>query len=456
MSDSRTIMGSAKIGSLLWQFSLPATVGMLVNAAYNIIDRIFIGNSGYLGTDGLAGITISFPIMMILMAIATMCGVGGSTLFSIRLGEKRYEDVKKIVGNAFALAILLMFVIALIMHFTMTPMLVAFGASENVLPYAKEFLSIFLLGAVFQGINMTGNNLIRADGSPKIAMLSLLLSAGVNIILDPIFIYWFRWGMAGAALATVIGMLCSTVWILSYFLNKKRTNFPIQRKYFKLNRKLSLQILSTGTPSFCIQMGGSVLNVVLNATLVKYGGDLAISAMGIVNSIQTLILMPMIGINQGSLPIIGYNFGANKIDRTIETVKLATLASCTIGVIGWIITRVFSNEIIMIFNQDPALVELGSKMVFYWFLALPVIGIGMVGSNFFQSIGKVIPAIFLSLSRQIIMLIPLIILLANWHGLDGLIVASPIADVLSTVLTLILLAINLKKLKNNTLVSKAK
>ncbi|MDL2211304.1 MATE family efflux transporter [Erysipelotrichaceae bacterium OttesenSCG-928-M19] len=448
----RELMGTAKISSLLLKFALPATVGMLVNAIYNIVDRIFIGNADYLGSNGLAGVTIAFPIMMVIMAVALMCGVGGSTLFSINLGERKYDRVKRIIGNSFSLAILTTLTCAILIFIFIEPILINFGASETVLPYAKDYLQIILIGAIFQGINMTGNNLIRADGSPKIAMLSILLGAGVNIALDPIFIYILQWGMTGAALATIIGQFCSTIWVLNYFIRGK-ANFKLSLKDMIIIPSLGLKILTTGLPSFFIQVAGSVLNVVLNASLLAYGGDLAISAMGIVNSVQTLLLMPIIGLNQGALPIIGFNFGANNLSRVKETAKFATFSATVIAVIGFIIIRLFSAQIIMAFNQDPELVALGSKMLLAWFLCLPVIGIGMVLSNFFQAIGKVIPAIFLSLSRQIIILIPLILILSKNYGLDGLIYAAPISDVLSTTLTLIVFTITIKKLSKKAILT---
>ncbi|MDF9867746.1 putative MATE family efflux protein [Bacilli bacterium PM5-3] len=450
--SNKEIMGTAKISSLLLKFSLPATVGMLINAFYNIVDRIFIGNSSDLGADGLAGITITFPVVMIIMAVALMCGVGGSTLFSINLGERNYDKVKKIVGNSFSLALITALFCSIVIYLFMDTILIQFGASEIILPYAKDYLSIILLGAVFQGINMTGNNLIRADGSPKIAMLSILIGAGINIILDPIFIFNFRWGMFGAALATIIGQFASTIWVIYYF-TKGKANYKLKLKNMVLEKALAIKIMVTGIPSFFIQVSGSILNVVLNTTLLKYGGDVAISAMGIVNSVQTLLLMPIIGINQGALPIIGFNYGANNLDRIKETIKIASLMATGIAVICFILTRVFSKEIIMIFNQDKELVEIGSNMLIYWFMCLPVVGFGMVGSNYFQAIGKVIPAIFLSLSRQLIILVPLILFLSSLYGLNGLVLAAPIADVVSTILVAILLTISLRNLSKKAILN---
>ena len=450
--ENRSMMGTTKIPSLLLKFALPATIGMLLNAIYNIVDRVFIGNSPDLGSNGLAGVTICFPIMMIMMAIALMCGVGGATLFSINLGEKNYQNVKKIVGNAFSLAIISAIILAVVVYLFIDPILINFGASTTVLPYAREYMQIILLGAVFQGINMTGNNLIRADGNPLISMLSIFLGTGINIILNPLFIYGFHWGMTGSALATITGQFISTIWIIYYF-TKGRGNYKLTLSNMNLNRHLSLKILATGLPSFFIQTAGSVLNIVLNASLLRYGGDIAISAMGIVNSVQTLLLMPIIGINQGSLPIIGFNYGANNLQRVKETVKIAALMATLLCFIGFITVQLFSKEIIMFFNQEHELVALGSQMLRHWFLALPIIGFGIIGGNFFQSIGRVIPAIFLSLTRQLLMLVPLVLILGANFGLNGLIYAAPISDVLSTTLTIILFSITIRKLPKKAIQS---
>lgn len=450
--QDREIMGTAKISSLLLQFSLPATVGMLINAFYNIVDRIFIGNASDLGSNGLAGVTIGFPVVMIIMAVALMCGVGGSTLFSISLGEKKYDRAKSILGNSFILAIISAISFCVIIYIFIDPILLQFGASETVLPFARQYLRIILLGGIFQGINMTGNNLIRADGSPKIAMLSILLGAGVNIILDPIFIYVFKWGMTGAALATIIGQFCSSIWILNYF-TRGRSNYKLELKYMVLKKALALKILATGLPSFFIQVSNSALNAILNTTLLVHGGDIAISAMGIVNSVQTLMMMPIIGINQGALPIIGYNYGANKLGRIKETIKIALMMATTIAVLGFIATRLFAPQIIMAFNQDPELVALGTRIIHYWFLCLPILGFQLVGSNFFQAIGKVVPAITLSLTRQVILLIPLILILSSKFGLTGIMVSAPIADFLSTILTVTFFIITMKKLSKKTILN---
>lgn len=446
--NSREKLGKVEISRLLFEFSLPATIGMLINAVYNIVTRIFIGNSADLATNGLAAATVVFPIIMIIMAVSLMCGVGGATVFSIALGKKEYDKVERILGNSFILGILTTAIISFVFFIFMEPILTSFGASEVVLPYAKDYMMFISISGVLQGIAMWGNNLIRADGSPTIAMLSVLLGSVVNIILHYVFIFMFGWGMIGAGLATMFGLLSSSIWIVYYFtLGKSQTKLKLSKMV--LQRSLAINIMVIGLPSFFIQFANSIWNTVLNTTLLVYGGDIAISAMGIVSTFQTLLLMPVIGINQGALPIIGYNYGAKLYGRVKETVRKAGVIATMICIAGFIIIRLFPEQIIMAFNQDEELVKIGTYMLQSWFMCLPIIGIGMVGSNYFQAIGKVKPAIFLTLTRQIFMLIPLILILGNLFGLTGIVHAAPISDVLATILIVIFVYFAFKRLDNH-------
>ncbi|NBK26622.1 MAG: MATE family efflux transporter, partial [Spirochaetia bacterium] len=299
-------LGTKKVSKLLIQFSVPAIVGMMANALYNIVDRIFIGNKADLGALGIAGITVSFPIMIILLAFGVLFGIGGSTLFAIKLGQKKEEEAEKAMGNAFTLLLIAGLSFSVLGQVFLTQILTLFGASPDVLPYAKEYMRIIFMGSTFQMMSMGMNNFIRADGNPKIAMMSMFLGAGINIVLDPIFIFILDMGMAGAALATVISQISSSIWIISYFYGKKSRN-KLRRANMRLTKSLVLTIFSLGVPPFALQLANSMLNIVLNKSLITYGGDLAISAMGIVNSLQTLLIMPVIGINQGVLPIISFN-----------------------------------------------------------------------------------------------------------------------------------------------------
>lgn len=447
--DRTTQMGEEKVTKLLFRFSVPATIGMLVNAFYNIVDRIFIGNSPDLGTMGLAGLTISFPIMMVMMALAVLFGIGGATRFSIKLGEKNREEAEKILGNSATLLIISAVIFMIGSLIFLEPLLRLFGASQDVMPYALEYMRIILFGAIFQGISMGGNNFIRADGSPKIAMISMFLGAGFNIIFDPIFIYGFRWGMKGAALATIGGQTLTTIWVLSYFLGKKSAQ-KLRLQNMKLDFKLARLITATGVPAFLMQLANSALNIVLNTNLAFYGGDIAVSAMGIVNSLQTFMLMPIIGITQGAQPIIGYNYGAGSNQRVKETLKWAIMSASVIAIFGYLVTRVFPEQLISMFNRSSELIAFGSQAIMIWFFFLPVIGFQVVSASYFQAVGKIKPAIFLTMTRQVIILIPSLIILPKLFGLNGILYAAPLADIVAAMITGIWIFLELQGFRKMT------
>ncbi|MGL4382202.1 MAG: MATE family efflux transporter [Bacilli bacterium] len=444
--NQRNELGHEKILNLLIKYSIPATIGMFVNALYNIVDRIFIGNANGLGSLGIGGITLLFPIVIILMAFAIMCGVGGATLYSINAGQKNYSLIPLIIGNSFALTSIIALFTSIILYFNLENILILLGASQNTLPFALEYARIILLGAIFQGINMTGNNLIRADGSPAIAMASICIGAIVNIILDYILIFKFNMGMGGAALATIIGQACSTIWVLLYF-TKGQANYKLQLKNLVISIKLAFNIIITGLPAFIVQIATSILNIVLNKTLFEYGGDNAIASMGIINSVQTLMLMPIIGINQGSLPIIGFNYGALNYERIKKTVLYSAFLATIMATTGYLLVRLFPTQIISLFSKDPIIINQTKVMFKYIFYFMPLFGIQMITSNFFQGIRKVRLAIILSMTRQIILLIPLIIILSNAYGYMGILYASPFADIIAISISITCIILTLKKLK---------
>ncbi|MBO0456715.1 MATE family efflux transporter [Enterococcus hulanensis] len=438
-------LGTEKISKLLWRFSIPAIIGMVVNALYNVVDRIYIGHAPGLGANGLAGITIGFPIMIILLSIGILFGVGGATLFSMKLGEGKSEEAELALGNAFSLLVFSGLLFMVMGHLFLSPVLSAFGASEKVLPFAMSYMRIIFSGAVFQIVSIGLNNFLRADGQPKLAMITMFMGAGVNIILDPVFIYVFDMGMAGAAFATILSQFISMVWILSYFLSK-RSHHQIQVKNMAIKAHVATRITALGMPNFLLQLGNSVLNVVLNMTLLNYGGDIAVSGMGIVNSIQTILLMPITGLVQGAQPIISFNFGAKKFKRVKETQKYAILVATIIVCLGWLATRIMPEQLVRMFNNEPELLTFGAKALQTWFLCLPVIGFQIVASNFFQATGRTRSAIFLTLTRQIILLIPAILLFSQMWGMDGLLHAAPFADAGAGLLTGVFYIIGVKRL----------
>lgn len=427
-------LGTEKISKLLIRFSLPAITGMLVSALYNIVDRIFIGNHPDLGANGLAGITVGFPLTLLIMSFAVLFGVGGATFFAIKLGQKREEEARFVMGNALAMMLIIATLFSTVVSLNLESILRIFGASDNILPYAQDYMRIIIVGAMFQMIGLGMNNFVRADGSPRIAMLTMLFGAGLNIALDPLFIFVFNWGMQGAALATVISQFVSAVWVVLY-LTGKRSHNRINFSHLKLNKERVLRIMALGSPSFSLQLVGSVLVTVLNRSLFFYGGDIAVSAMGVINSIHTLMLLPIIGMNQGVQPIVSYNYGAQKLDRVKQAILMAMVAATAIVVLGFIMTRLFAVEMISVFNRDPELLAFGTKAIHAWFLALPLIGFQILGANFFQAIGRPKSAMFLTLTRQLILLIPAIIIFSSIWGITGILYAAPFADSIAASLT---------------------
>lgn len=436
-------MEKGKILPLLVELSVPAMIGMIVNAIYNIVDRMFIGNAPQLGSLGLAGITISYPVTLILMALSLMAGVGGSTRFSIALGAKQDNDAKYYQGNALMVTILFGLFFMIFGNLFMDPILTILGASAKVLPYARSYLSIILYGAVFQCVAMCGNNFSRAQGNAKNAMVSQMLGAGFNILFDYILIMQCHMGMEGAALATIGGQFLSMIWQLS-FLFGKRGMIQCKIEHMKLRKKYAFMIIQTGVPAFLMQMSTSILNIVINGTLGIYGGDTAISTVGIITSVQTLMLMPLTGMTQGQQPIISYNFGAQHYDRVKQTLKYTVIGASIISSIGFICIQLFPGLIISMFNSEKQIIELGQTALRIWFIFLPIIGCQMMCANFFQAIGLVKKSSFLNLLRQCILLIPFIFILSMIFGLYGVFIAVPIADILAFLITMYLIRREMK------------
>lgn len=437
-------MKTKKILPLLVEFSLPAMIGMLVNAIYNIVDRMFIGNSPDLGSIGLAGISICYPVTLILMAISLMVGMGGATRFSISLGQGKKDKAGLYMGNALTLTVIFGLIFMILGNLFLEPLLKLLGTSQTVLPYAKEYLSIILFGAVFQCIAIAGNNFSRAQGNPRNAMISQLLGAGFNIIFDYILIMIFHMGMKGAALATIGGQCLSAIWQLA-FLFGKRTIIPLNKDLLILKTMYIIDIIKTGIPAFLMQIANSVLNIILNSTLLKYGGDTALSAIGIVTSVQTLLLMPITGLMQGQQPLISYNYGAKEMKRVKETIKYASIGATIISVLGFLAVQLFTKNIVYMFNDEKEVVDLCSHALRIWFMLLPVIGCQIMCANYFQAVGKIKISSVLNLLRQVIILIPCILILAQLFGLYGIFYAVPIADGSAFIITMFLFTKALKK-----------
>ncbi|MHB8072984.1 MATE family efflux transporter [Desulfosporosinus fructosivorans] len=425
-------LGEEKIGKLLLKFSIPAIIGMLVNGLYNIVDRIFVGRG--VGSLALSGIAISFPITLAIMAFGMLIGIGASSVISIRLGQQRREEAEQIVGNAFVLLVGITLFISLLGYLFMEPLLVSFGASSDVLPYAKDYIRIILIGAVFQSIGFGMNNFIRAEGNPKAAMYTMILGALLNTILNPIFIFGLHLGVAGSALATVISQFVTSVWVLYYFLGDKAM-LKLRLKNLKLKWIFIRDILAIGISPFSMQLVGSLVTVFLNKSLANYGGDIPIAAMGVITSVAMLILMIMFGIGQGAQPILGYNYGARNYERVKQTLKLSVVAATGVMTLGFLMVELFPVALMSLFSKDPELIRVGANGMRLYLLMLPIIGFQVTVVGYFQATGKPRKSLFLSLSRQLIFLVPALWILPKFLGLTGVWLAAPVSDLASAALT---------------------
>ncbi len=443
-ADTSKILGTESIGKLLFKFSIPAIIGMLVNALYGIVDGIFIGQ--YVGSLGLAGVSVANPIMIVSLAFTMLVSFGATSLISIRLGEDNKEDAEKILGNATTLLFIIPVILFIIVQLFLDDILRVFGASANVLPYARTYMSVVSYGFLFQSIGFGMTNFIRSEGNPKIAMLTMSVGAAVNIALDALFIIVLDMGIRGGALATVIAELVPAIWVLGYFISDKSL-LKIRKENLKLRFDKVKNIIALGFAQFSIQIASSVVAVVANNTLLQYGGDFGISAFRIINNTAMIFLMPIFGINQGMQPIIGYNYGAQKFDRVKKTLYLAIAAATGLAIVGFIITHVFPEQLAMLFNKDDrALIEMTANGMKIFFTALPIIGFQIVCSNYFQAIGKPKQSIVLGLLRQVIILIPALIILPKFFGLNGIWMASPASDIISSLLTAFFIVGNIKEL----------
>ncbi len=443
------LMGEEKIFKLLLKFALAAITGMIVHAIYNVVDRIFVGRG--VGSIGIAAVTVSFPLMMVLLALAMLIGFGATALISLRLGEKKKEEAELIVGNGLVLMLIIAALITTGGLIFLNPLLKLFGASPGIMPYATDYLQIILWGSLFQIIGFGMNNFIRAEGNPQMAMLTMIIGAVLNIILNSIFIFGLKLGIKGAAFGTIISHLVAALWVMSYFLSK-RSQLKLRRQYFKLKKEVVLKIMAFGSPSFSIQIAACVVAILFNNSLAQYGGDTAIAVMGIINSVALFLLMPVFGVSQGAQPIIGYNYGAKKFGRVIETLKIANLAATVIVLIGFVLVMLFPVELIRMFNStDRQLVIIGTKAMRVFFIFLPILGLQIISASYFQAAGKPLLAMLLSLSRQVLFLIPALLILPRFFALDGIFYAEPIADLLSSIITVIIIYLEMKNLKQKNL-----
>ena len=445
-ANATDAIGTDRIGRLLLRYSIPAIVGMLVNALYNIVDRMFIGYG--IGAQGIAGVTISFPLMMAMVSFSILVGVGANTLFSIRMGEGRRDEAERILGNAFGLLFFIPLVASLAGLAYLDPLLRLMGAGDALLPYARDYARIILLGIALSTTGHGLSHFIRSDGHPHVSMIAMLIGAVANTILDPLFIFVFHWGMKGAAWATVISQALSFAWCFGYFL-LPRAGTRLRRRHLRLDfRRIVWPLLGIGFAPFAMNLANSLLNVVLNRGLRHYGGDAAIAVMGILSAYMSVIFMPVFGLSQGAQPLMGYNYGARKFDRVRQLFWTSAAAATGVMVVGWIVSQSFPVAILRLFvAADSHLIPLGTQALRIFSLAFPIIGFPIMGGQFFQAIGKPVPATLIALSRQILLFIPFILVFPLFWGLPGIYAAAPASDVLTTLIALPLVLRQLRELR---------
>jgi MATE family, multidrug efflux pump len=445
MKQLTTRLGEEKISKLLLNLSLPATIGMMVTALYNLVDTIFVGRG--VGAIAIGGLTIAFPIQMVIMAFAHLIGIGAASAISRSLGAKDVEKADYVAGNSFLCVIILSSAIAAIGLIFTEPMLRFFGSTETILPYAKDYITIILWGSIFFSFAMSSNNLIRAEGNAKIAMATMLIGAILNMILDPIFIFIFKLGIKGAALATIISQFITFLYVLKYFYSGK-SSLKIKLRHLKPRMHIIIEIFTVGFAAFARMVTGSIVAIIVNNSLRIFGGDIALIIVGILHRITMFLFMPLFGVVQGMQPIVGFNYGAKKLGRVKEAIKLSLLTITIIATSGWLIAELFPFAIIGVFTRDAEVIEKGSTIIRIVLSVIPLIGIQIVGATLFQSLGKAIPSLILSLLRQVLLFIPLVIILPRVLGLEllGIWIAYPAADILSVILTTLFLRSELKKM----------
>ncbi len=441
-------LAEEKVSKLLLRFSIPAIIGMMVNALYSVVDRIYISRG--VGTEAFSSLTVAMPITFILMAFGMLVGFGAAALISIKLGEGKKEEAENILGNGFMLLVLISIFTTVIFLIFLKPLLLLFGATENTLGYAKDFMFIIIAGSIFQIVGFGMNNMLRSVGKPKQAMITMLIGAILNgVILEPLFIFVFHWGIKGSAAGTVIAQAVSMIWVLSYFFNKK-SMIRVHKKYLKLKTSIILKIFSIGMSSFAMQVAGSIVGAVANYQLVKYGGDLALGAFGLLNSVAMLFMMPIFGINQGSQPIIGFNYGAGRYDRVKEVLKYTVTAATLVCIFCWAMVEFAPIVLIHFFTEDQALTEIAKNGMRIMLFTMPIVGVQVICSSFFQAIGQATTALVLGLLRQVILLIPLLLIVPTFLQLNGVWLSGPIGDFISAIVTVIVFYNTIKKMKMNT------
>lgn len=442
LKGSPLSLGTDKVWHLLMQYAIPSVIAMTASSLYNITDSIFIGHG--VGAMAISGLAITFPLMNLAAAFGAMVGIGASTLMSLRLGQKDYITANSILGNVFVLNLILGLAYMGVVLLFLDPILYFFGASSETIPYARDYMVVITSGNVVTHMYLGLNAMLRATGKPRISMFATIFSVIINVILTALFIYVFDWGIRGAALATIIAQTTMLLWQIKIFSNKE--NFiHLKKETFRLKRKIVLDSLSIGMAPFLMNAVMCVIVIVINKSLVKYGGDFAVGAYGIINRMISLFPMIVMGLNQGMQPIVGYNFGANQIDRVNRVLKQTIILATGVMLVGFIFGEFFPRTVASVFTSDQSMIDLvvpGLRIVLVFF---PIIGFQMVTSNFFQSIGMAKKAIFMSLTRQVLFLLPGLLIFPKYFGVMGVWYSMPVADILASVIAAYMLISQYRK-----------
>ena len=437
-------LGIKPVGKLLAQYALPAIIAMTAASLYNIIDRVFIGQ--VVGPMAISGLAITFPFMILAAAFGAAVGVGAATTISVKLGQKDYESAENTLGNTITLNLIIGLAFGGICLLFLDPILRFFGASDATLPYARDFMQIILAGNVFSHMYFGMNAVLRAASKPRMAMFATIFTVAMNILLDAVFILWWHWGIKGAAFATVISQVLALCWQMKLFSNKNEL-LHLKRGIYKLKANLVRNIISIGISPFLMNACACIIVIFINNQLVKFGGDIAVGAYGIANSIAMIFIMFVIGLNQGMQPIAGYNYGAQQYGRMMRVVKLSIITAICIMLTGWTLAMFAPYYCARMFTKDPELVKGSIKAIQIIMMMYPFIGCQMVITNFFQCIGKVKISIFLSLSRQLLFLLPLLVLLPNFYGINGVWASMPTSDLISVIVAISIMTVYLRRFK---------
>ena len=444
-------LGTERIRKLLVQYAVPAIIAMTASSLYNMVDSIFIGQG--VGPLAISGLALTFPLMNLSAAFGAMVGVGASTLISMRLGQRDYATAQQVLGNVVVLNTIIGVLFGATMLLFMEPVLYFFGASEATLPYAREYMEIILYGNVITHMYLGLNAVLRAAGHPRKSMNATIITVLLNCILDPLFIFVFDWGIRGAAIATVLAQTVALMWQLG-FLSRKEELLHFRRGIYRLRRQIVGGILSIGMSPFLMNLAACLIAIIINKGFKTYGGDLMIGAYGITNRLAFIFVMIIMGLNQGMQPIAGYNYGARQYDRVLRVLRLTLMGATAVSVCAFVVGELMPSVAVRLFTTDAELAGLAATGMRLSFMMFPIVGFQMVATNFFQSLGMASKAIFLSLSRQLLFLLPGLLLLphlfadyTSWETSWGVWCAIPLSDLLSAIVTLVLLISQLRKFR---------